>query len=280
MEFWGDHYFHRNGLQPCTVSGSVAIVADLQERGLSLWAEGINDCYIDSVPWNTWPELKPPPIDDVMNWTYSVQGKILQLLEDTTRRANTEGIELIPTGDAWTEDLLNTLRFRNTSLFTIHEISQPKFAASLNAANFARFEERSLAGEGSYYGPEIPYYGPGYIRTWGWDDHVLQHFGGKCKTDQDCEEVCKVRGPPVCHPIDHDCWCTELWEAVPGSGRENMDGQVWYARHAVFEALSGTCKVEVTDTCSSLKAKQWWDRKAWEEKWKDSIVFDGDGCTY
>lgn len=243
--------FHEFGLTPCSYPGRVAVVADLWDAGLSLWAEGLDDCQLDSVPWNTLPELKPPPTDNisVTAWAQIVQRKIAKLLEDTASKSNTEdGVKLIPTGDAWTRDLLESLG-NTTTAFTILKISLPESAASMNAAKAARFEEWSfhefrLADDGWYFvrvqpRNEVTSFDP---VVWMSNKDKLWTVGGGCLEHQECEYACKWRGAPMCHRRDHVCMCGELWEDEPGARREELHRDIWEAdrkaRQTVIRALS------------------------------------------
>ncbi|CZT18248.1 uncharacterized protein RCC_04093 [Ramularia collo-cygni] len=240
LKYEGTDLFHEHGITPCSYPGSVAVVADLQETGLSLWAEGINDCQLDSVRWNTWPELKPPPTDKTGVWSESVRQKILGLLKATASKSNTEdGVVFIPTGNSWNSELLDTLR--NLSTMKIHEVSQPQFAASTNAVKIARFEERTIAEhrwthlEG-WKPPVESYFDP--MALWWCFEDKLWTVGGGCLNDQECEHACKWRGEPVCHPKDQVCMCGELWEDTPGGKREELYRKLWEAGPAVLKKLS------------------------------------------
>lgn len=242
--------FHEHGLTPCQDPGSVVIVADLQDTGLSLWAEGVNDCSLDSVRWNTWPELKPPTTNSLTAWSKLVQRKIFWLLEDTASKANTDdGVKLVPTGAAWTGDLLESLR--DMTGISVHEVSHPEFAASLNAATVARWEERSRVAVYDYatnrYETDVKYFSGGSY-MWGFYDE-LWTVGGHCIKDQECKDRCKWKGAPVCHPADHVCMCGELWEQTPGAAREKLYEKVWEQQQSAVQELTAMCKAISQDTC-------------------------------
>lgn len=240
------------------LSRDVAIVAELQETGLSLWAEGLNDCYLDSVRWNTWPDLKPPSRDEADSWSRDVQSKLAQLLEDTASNSNTDdGVILIPTGSAWTPTLLRALR--STSMLQIHEISEPGFAASMNAAKIVRAEERAdIESKSDEYGVETPYFVGRY-------PYMLQDklwtVGGNCLDDTGCEYSWQGRVVPVCHPVGHVCMCGELWEEEPGAKREELYRKIWEAGPAVIRRLSAPVEPPFWPYCP---AEGTWDQKEWK----------------
>lgn len=119
----------------------------------------------------------------------------------------------------------------------------------MNAAKVARFEEwsfhefRTSADTFGYTRVqaegEVESFDPVWWMT---DEDKLWPVGGGCLDDQECEDACKWRGAPVCHPTDHTCLCAELWEDEPGPRREDLYRGIWEtdrkARQDVVRELS------------------------------------------
>lgn len=278
LHVWrNDFVFLRNGHDRCQTriypeyGGNVALAANLQTSDLSLWAEGLGSCRLGAVPWNTWPQLKPPSKDDTAAWSEQVQLKISQLLEDTAKNASLRGVRLVPTGSAWTPALIDTLR--NNSIFYLHEVPYPEYAASLNAARTARWEERSLSN--AFVRPHaypwttgwMPFFERGHIRMWPrYEEELTWLVGGYCESHSECEQDCKWNGKwPTCHQENFVCQCGEFWREFLETTGRGLFQRIWEAKRGSLERVSGMCAAEARDTCGSSSVRRWRECKSCEE---------------
>lgn len=246
-----EHSYGRKPPGRCQSAESVIVVADLQDTGLSLWAEGIDDCYLSSIPWNTWTELKPPSPEKVAAWSRNVDRRISQLLKDTSSNTSIgNAVRVIPAGPSWTPPLLEGMK--HSSAFTFRNISQPEFAASINTAKIARWEERSLSTDWNFRQQTTPeadvayFDNRAFVSAWEGELWPPQEF---CSKAQKWEKPCKWTDAPVCPLWRKHCRCPSIWEMGGRDRRRELHRINWEARRAVMWRLGGMCKVRGRDVC-------------------------------
>lgn len=126
---------------PCTNVSNIAMVLDLTTHSLTLNVEGVNECFLDSAPWNSRRDLQSPRTrdpDKLDSWASGVWRAVRDMQEDIQGKTDDpSSARVVLAGPAWDAHLLYALQrslaatsLRPSSL----SLSRGGYAASMGAA--------------------------------------------------------------------------------------------------------------------------------------------------